>query len=143
MSDEEKNLTPEEEQNLTPEEILKDAPKYPERAVEEDKEEVLMADVYGGPDMSEMAGVYMGPPEAQQPSANLAYMGPGGAQMPAAFMAYAGPSVQTIPNMGIMMNAAKSQYVPDPNSKFCEECGAKNPKDGKFCTECGQKFKEE
>ncbi|MBO4687274.1 MAG: zinc ribbon domain-containing protein [Clostridiales bacterium] len=130
-----------EEKRFTPEELLKDTPKYPDRAVEEEPEEVLMADVYGGPDMPEMAGVYMGPPEAQ-PSANLVYMGPGGAQMPAAFMAYAGPSVQTIPNMGIMMNAAQSQYVPDPDSKFCEECGAKNPKDVKFCTECGQRFKE-
>ncbi len=130
----------EEEKNMNPEEILKDAPKYPERAVEE--KEVPMTDVYDGPDMPEMNGVYMGPQGADQPSANLAYMGPGGAQMPANFMAYAGPGFQSIPKMGILMNAQQQVYAPSPDSKFCEECGAKNPRSGKFCTECGQKFKE-
>ena len=141
-----------EENNKTPEEILKDEPKYPERAAEEDEKEDLMSGVYRGPAAPEMAAVYMGPPDANIPATQMVYMGPPDANNPATqmaymgpvmFMAYAGPAFNTgVPINGLEHVVMGKGYTPDPKSKFCENCGAKNPKDGKFCETCGEKFKE-
>ena len=124
---------------MNPEEILKDAPKYPDRAMEEDEKKARMAGVYGGPERPEMGLVYMGPPDANSPYMQMAYMGPGGAQTPANNSGFAGLLDM---RQGINPSAIKDGYMPDPQSKFCENCGAKNPRDGKFCETCGEKFKE-
>ena len=132
-----------EEKNKTPEEILKDAKKYPERAADEDEKKVPMAGVYGGPDAPEMAAVYMGPPDPDSIQMQMAYMGPVVNQQPSMLMAYAGPGfISGFPINGLEHIDMRKGYTPDPQSKFCENCGAKNPKDGKFCTECGEKFKQ-
>jgi len=126
--------------NKTPEEILKDAPKYPERAAEDNEKIVPMNGVYRGPDIPEMGAVYMGPPDANSPMAQMAYMGPGGVQMPSGFMAF--PGFEHIKMGTDQAAAAQKGNTPDPQSKYCENCGAKNPRNGKFCTDCGAQFRK-
>ena len=125
--------------NKTPEEVLKNSPKYPERAMEEDGKEALMAGVYSGPRSPEMGAVYMGPPDAISPMTQMAYMGPGSTQMPSGFVTFAG--LEHI-KMGTDPSAISKDNTPDPQSKFCENCGAKNPRSGKFCMECGAQFRK-
>ena len=104
----------ENEKKAGMEEIMKDEPKYPERA----------SDTPANP----AAGVYAGPPP--MPIAMTTYAGPNMmSNMNGAFMFG-----------GQKMNIGSVQTPPQtvaPDSIFCERCGNPMPKNSRFCPECG------
>lgn len=119
------------------EEILKNSPKYPQRAAQTDSD-VIMEDVYAGPEM---------PPE--EPSETLPetlpVMPP---EMPIAMATYMGPAMMNngigmpflyTPPAPTVQNTAPAQSS-GSDSKFCTMCGSRNSRDSRFCSECGNPF---
>ena len=118
------------------EKILENSPKYPLRAAE-DPQDVIMEDVYAGPEMlpDEPSETLPETPPAMPPEMPIAmatYMGP--AMMNNSFgmpLFFTAPAVQ---------NTAPAEKPSDHDSKFCAICGSRNSRDSRFCCECGNPF---
>ena len=97
------------DQHNDPEEILKDSPKYPERAADVPAQQAFINGV------------------TITPSAIMTYAGPG--------MMNSGGGLSMFMNLSAP-SACSTQSMAG-SEKNCTQCGTVNPARAKFCTECG------
>ena len=102
-------------QHNDPEEILKDSPKYPERAAEVPVHQAFLNSI------------------KNMPSAFMTYAGPGMMNGGGGFSMLMQPSDPS---------AGSPQSMMTGSEKTCTRCGNVNPARAKFCTECGCPLRE-